>query len=1237
MPRAASPDLFALGGDMGDRMRRQDWAATPLGPPEHWPVALRTTVRTMLGSRYAMWMAWGPELTFLCNDAYLPTVGIKRDWVLGARSDRVWQEIWPDIGPRIERVLSTGEATWDEALLLFLQRSGFPEETYHTFSYSPLADDDGRISGMLCVVTEETERILGERRLRVLGELGARAKEARSAEDACARAAATLETSPADVPFALIYLLDAEGGRVSLAAHAGLPEDHPAAVGDAAGIGAPWPLRAAAESGLPVEASLDGLPPLPGGPWGDAASRALVLPLAAPGHEQPAGFLVCGVNPRRPLDAAYRSFFELAAGHIGTAVANVRAYEAERRRAESLAELDRAKTAFFSNVSHEFRTPLALMLGPLEELLRVPLPGDQRDLTQTAHRNGLRLLRLVNTLLDFSRVEAGRVQARFAPTDLGPLTADLASAFRSACERAGLRLVVDCPTLSDPVHVDREMWEKIVLNLVSNAFKFTFEGMIAVSLRAADGCAELVVRDTGTGIPEQELPRLFDRFHRVEGAAGRTHEGSGIGLALVRELARLHGGDVFATSERGRGSVFTVRVPLGTAHVPAEALAAAASTAAIASTAARTEAFVGEALRWLPDGEDAARADETLDLAGAELAVGATTATAERILVADDNADMRDYLRRLLTAAGYRVETAPDGEEAAAVARENPPALVLSDVMMPRLDGYGLVRALRADPRTREAPVLLLSARAGEEAEIEGLDAGADDYLVKPFSARELLARVGANLRLARIRREAAAAVDAGEARWRDLLDRMHEGCFIGELVHDATGRAVDFRHVEVNAAVERLTGIPVHRLTGRLASEVLPGIEPFWVETFARVVETGEPAHVEHETAALKRWFELSAYRVGPGRFGALFLDVTARRAAAERQALLTREVDHRAKNALAVVQSVVRLTKASDVREYAHAVEGRVAALARAHTLLSDDRWRGTDLRAVVDEELAAHSGGARVVIAGQALRLRPEAVQPLSMVLHEMATNAVKYGALSTTGGRLSVSWKQDAPDAPVRLCWHEQGGPPIAAAPERRGFGTTLIEATVRGQLDGVATMAWETGGLCCEVTIAPRHLAAADGGGVDRIEHPASGRPAPVVAPRSLRGRAVLVVEDEPLIAMEITETLTRLGCEVIGPAMALDEALKLAAAEAGRLSAAVLDVNLKGRFAFPVAELLSDRGVPVVWATGYGELPPGSSVARGAELLRKPLAEGELHAALRRLLARESGEHRGTAASLTRS
>jgi signal transduction histidine kinase len=292
------------------------------------------------------------------------------------------------------------------------------------------------------------------------------------------------------------------------------------------------------------------------GPYPEQPSKCVVLPIPRASRDGRAGVLIAGLSARLPLSKAYLSSCHLLGAQVSTAIAAARAYDVERRRAEALIELDKAKTVFFSSVSHEFRTPLTLMLGPLEEMLARDKGSDRRVELDLVYRNALRLLRLVNSLLDFSQIEAGRAGAAFQPVDLSELTADIASAFRSAVEKASLILTVDCPPLSEPVYVDRSMWETIVLNLVSNAFKFTLVGEIRICLRERGRGVELSVADSGIGIAATDVARLFERFYRVESTVGRSFEGTGIGLSLVREPVLLHGGSVDVESEHGAGTTF---------------------------------------------------------------------------------------------------------------------------------------------------------------------------------------------------------------------------------------------------------------------------------------------------------------------------------------------------------------------------------------------------------------------------------------------------------------------------------------------------------------------------------------------------------------------------------------------------------------------------------------------------------------------------------------------------------
>lgn len=843
-----APSLFDGGGQMGGLMRSIDWAQTPVGPVESWPQSLKTALSVLLKQRTAVFIFWGPEHVQFYNDAYRPILGTKKHpAAMGQRGADCWPEIWDIILPMLKTV-HRGESTAVEDGLLVIDRSGYLEEGYYTYTYSPIVEESGTVGGVFCVVYDTTGRVIGERRLRTLRDLASRTM-AKEAEEACRAAVATLALNPYDVPFTALYLYDDDRASARLVGSTGVPPGSPASPAVIAFQGGELSVLAQA-AGLSAVVEIPDLArrigPLPGGPWPAGAESGIVLPLAIPGQPLPAGFMVAGISPRKRLDSGYRSFFELVVGQIATAIAEARAYQEERKRAEALAELDRAKTTFFSNVSHEFRTPLTLMLGPLTDILTRPgLSVEEcRDSIALSHRNCLRLFKLVNTLLDFSRIEAGRVRARYEPTDLATLTSDLASVFRSAVERAGLRLLVRCPPLPEPVFVDREMWEKIVLNLLSNALKFTFHGEIEIALRQAGGHAELTVSDTGVGIPAAEIGRVFDRFHQIEATRGRSQEGSGIGLALVQELTRLHGGSVIAESVLNRGSTFTVRIPLGSAHLPPERIGIAAPPA----PSLGAQPFLEEALRWLPDSVSGGPLDPiaTHQPLGRETLPGPGRSGEKpraRILVADDNADMRDYLRRLF-APHYQVVTVAGGAAALDAVRQDPPDLLVADIMMPGLDGFALLQAIRSDSRLAALPVILLSARAGEESRVEGLQAGADDYVVKPFSARELLVRVSSRLEIARLRKEAA------EAELRNLRTLIQDAPAAMALLNgpDHVVRLVNREYLRVTGRSETdLLGKPVREALPEIALQKFP-------ELLDTVFQTGEPAAGSEVLARLDR-----------------------------------------------------------------------------------------------------------------------------------------------------------------------------------------------------------------------------------------------------------------------------------------------------------------------------------------------------------------------------------------------
>lgn len=766
-------ELFSGGGEMGALMRSFDWESTPLGPPEQWSLALQMMVRMLLANSFPILLWWGPDFIQLYNDAYIPVLGKKHPHsALGKPFRECWSEVYHVLGPLAETPYRGGPPTWIEDIPVELFRHGYPEEAHFTISYSPVSDTTAPsgIGGVVAIVHEISSKVVADRRILALRDLGSQSVELNRAEDAYLAAASILASYPKDIPFCLVYLIDETEEIAHLAGKAGFEESTNAGmVPDAiqlSGSSEGWPLVSClqSESVVLVEDLERRFTKIPQGPWADPPNQSAIVPIKSTRAHQLAGFLIVGISSRLQFDEAYRTFLELASAQISIVVANARTYELELKRNEALAEIDRAKTAFFTNISHEFRTPLTLLLGPIEDALARPngLTAQEREPLESAHRNALRLLKLVNALLDFSRIEAGRAEASFEAIDLAQFVSDLASVFRSTVERAGLKLTVDCEPISSPVYIDRAAFEKILFNLLSNAFKFTFEGEITVSLRAKDASAEITVSDTGTGIPEEEIPELFRRFHRVRGARGRSYEGSGIGLALVQDLVKLHGGSIRIESELNRGSRFIVSIPLGSSHLPANWIRKAGTAEDPPHVA---ESYLQEVQRWLANS-----AEQNLGMpSNQSIEPTETNLSKELVVIADDNADMREYISRILKDR-YRVETSRDGSEALEAVRNLRPDLVLADVMMPVLDGFGLLSAIRNTPELSAIPVILLSARAGEESRVEGVLAGADDYMVKPFSAKELIARVESSLALSRLRRQSEKEIRESEERFRAFV-----------------------------------------------------------------------------------------------------------------------------------------------------------------------------------------------------------------------------------------------------------------------------------------------------------------------------------------------------------------------------------------------------------------------------------------------------------------------------------
>ncbi|MFC5289638.1 response regulator [Actinokineospora guangxiensis] len=737
--KAGVDGLFLSDDDTSAAHRELDWSATPLGPVQQWPPELHAAVRTVMPSRIPMLLWWGPDLVQIFNHAYAAAIGDKYPAAIGQLGAECWPEVWDHLGPLSAGVLAGGEATYSDNQLLFVRRHGYLEETYWTFSFSPVHGPNGEVLGVFVTTSDATPQVLADRRLETLRRLGTLSiAEADTPVDVCRAAVEVLAGATADLTAVAAYLGDTE----------------PVA-------------GAAGQADVVAEVIATGVP--------RHTPDQRVYPLVD--RSAVVGALVLGMSPYREVDDAYATFADLVAEMVGSAVGDAIAYAAERDRARALAELDAAKTRFFQNVSHEFRTPLTLLEAPIEVVAQeAALTPAHRDALDAALRAARRLGRLVDALLDVTKAQAGTLRARPEPVDVGAITGQCAAMLRSAAEGAGLDFTVHAePAVA---LLDPEMWSHVVLNLVSNAIKFTRAGSVAVRLRVAGGNLVLAVADTGVGIPEAEQVRVFERFHQVAGTTGRSREGAGIGLALVEELVGVLGGTVGLSSVPGVGSTFTVTVP----HTATDAAPGVRPVAEIGA------AFVAEARQWQPPA-----------------ALSGDRAGGQRILLVEDNADLRDYLIRLLHAEDWAVTAVGDAGAAIAAVRADRPDLVLSDVMLPGRDGLELLGEIRADPGLARLPVILLTARAGAESTADGLRHGADDYVVKPFHPAELVARVRVHLELAQSRE---GAIAHGERRAANLDVALRTRTAIGQ----AVGILMVTQRCDADTAFDRLVAASQRR-----------------------------------------------------------------------------------------------------------------------------------------------------------------------------------------------------------------------------------------------------------------------------------------------------------------------------------------------------------------------------------------------------------------------------------------
>jgi signal transduction histidine kinase/CheY-like chemotaxis protein/HPt (histidine-containing phosphotransfer) domain-containing protein len=670
---------FPGSTEMHGRVNAHNWSTSPLGPVEHWSHSLKTLVGTVLASRYPMILSWGPQYTQIYNDGYSELIGRKHPDDLGADLRKSLEEGWDVLGPLVDSAIETGVATWIPALQLLLERHGYREESYFSVSHAPAMDDDGSKTGMLAICNEVTQQVIDERRLGLMRDISIESENHRDFETITARLLDVVSTNALDVPFISLFLNHDDDLRHAAGSNDAVLRDPSfwKSIGLCNGV--------ASVLRIPADADFTG------GPWGDAVQQAIAQPLAPPNTSSPIGMIVYGVSPNRALDTTYRSFFDTLTRQIAVSIGNVIAYQQERERVFALQELDRVKTAFFNNMSHEMRTPLNAIVGGSTLLAGTPLDATQIEYMQMIQTSSNHLLSIINDFLDYAKLDARKVEYHQASFEIRTWltdTIDLVSV-RAQEKSLELRCHVDDSVPRFGMG-DEGRLRQVVLNLLSNAVKFTHSGSVSIYASHSGETLCFQVSDTGEGIPPDRIESVFEAFSQ---ATSSVSTGTGLGLSITRSLVEGMGGSVEVTSTLGAGSTFIVNIPVARTDTP--------------PVVAPTDDY-----------------DTTF-----------ATRHPHHILVAEDHPVNQKVITALLGRLGYSVDIADDGIQAVEMVLRNDYDLVLMDVQMPKLDGLTAARQIAdALPAPQRPRVVALTANARHEDREQALAAGMSGYMTKPIT-----------------------------------------------------------------------------------------------------------------------------------------------------------------------------------------------------------------------------------------------------------------------------------------------------------------------------------------------------------------------------------------------------------------------------------------------------------------------------------------------------------------------